>query len=395
MKATCAVCRRHRVIMADTQLCLACAVGLTHRCPICQDDVPGSGHAPCYPCSQRRRANRQIATERETIRHPWLAELFSDFCTSGKIPLETGNATDRIARAAAACRRIAVTVTNPTDLSTETLHAALGAESLRRVAPLIAHWAEVGVIEWDRARLQTLIERDRVTAILTTHAKSPHASLLHRYRDHLAIRDRKPITQRTALTAAVTLLAALGDAPISDLSQRHVTKMLRARPGHRAALQGFLSFLASEGGPKLTIAKPRRDPVARERRLRADIRACRKRLATPRTATEARALIAVLIARIYALPLNRVLSLTRPEVALSMSGVTLWPDGEALTLDRSLAVAFQEWISVGGLWRSPGNPWVFPGRDGHQPMSEAAVAYHVNAKRTGDRPGLHQTQARP
>lgn len=380
MKATCAVCRRHRVIMANKQLCLACAVGLTHRCPICQDVVPGSGHAPCYPCTQRRRAHRQIVAEVETIPHLWLAGLFSDFCVSGRIPLDTGIAVDRIARAAAACRRIAITVTNPTDLSTDTLHAALGAESLRRVAPLIAYWAEMGVIEWDRARLQTLIELDRVTAILTTHGKSPHAPLLHRYRDHLAIRDRKPITQRTALTAAVTLLAALGDAPISDLSQHHVTKMLRARPGHRASLQGFLSFIASEGGPKLTIAKPRQDPVAQERRLRADIRRCRDRLKNPRTVVEARALIAILTARIYALPLNRVLSLKRPEVAVSTNAVTLWPEGEALTLDRSLAVAFQEWISLGGIWRSPGYPWVFPGRDGHQPMSEAAVAYHLKKR---------------
>lgn len=74
--------------------------------------------------------------------------------------------------------------------------------------------------------------------------------------------------------------------------------------------------------------------------MRADIRACRERLKNPRTVVEARALIAVFIARIYALPLNRVLGLKRPEVAVTMSADTLWPDGEALALDRSLAVAF-------------------------------------------------------
>nr|WP_245439116.1 hypothetical protein [Methylorubrum zatmanii] len=46
------------------------------------------------------------------------------------------------------------------------------------------------MLDWDRARLQPLIEVDRVAAILTTHGKTPHAPLLHRYRDHLAIRER-------------------------------------------------------------------------------------------------------------------------------------------------------------------------------------------------------------
>ncbi len=68
--------------------------------------------------------------------------------------------------------------------------------------------------------------------------------LLHRYRDHLAIRDQKPVSQRIALKAAATLLAALGDAPMADLTQRHVASTLRTRPRDRTTLQSFLSFLA-------------------------------------------------------------------------------------------------------------------------------------------------------
>jgi hypothetical protein len=380
MKATCQVCCRHRTVMASKRICLACSLGVTHPCPLCGGVVSGSGQAPCQPCSHRRRAKRQIAAEAATIPHPWLAELFTGFCTSGRIPLEAGIATDRIARAAAACRCIAITVTNPTDLTTEALHAALGAEALRRVAPLIAYMAAVGPLEWDRARLQTLIERDRVAAILHAHRDSRHAPLLHRYRDHLAIRDRKPITQRTALTAAVALLAALGEAPIAELSQRHLTSTLRKRPGHRASLHGFLSFLASQGGPSLTIAKLRQDPVAQEKRLRADIRRWRKRLENPRTATEARALLAVLIARIYGLPLQRVLALRCDEVEATHRCITLWPDDDALVLGQPLARAFLRWIAWSSTWRASEGPWVFPGRHRHQPLSETAIAYHLSEK---------------
>ena len=377
MGANCMVCGRQRIIMADKQLCLACAVGLTHRCPECKKIVPGSGYGPCYPCAKARVRRVRIGEEARTISHPWLAELFRAYCTSDIFPLEAKIADDRIARASAACRRITLHVTDPTDLTMETVFAALGEEALRRVEPMIAYWATIGALEWNQAQLQTLIELDRVTAILMTHGKGPNGPVLHHYRDHLAIRDRKPITQRIALTAAATLLAALGDAPIANLSQRHVAHALRARPRDRTVLQSFLSFLGSEGGPKLTIAKPRQDPVAQKKRLQADIRKCRKRLHKTCDVVEARALIAVLIARIFTLPLSRVLSLKRSEVAVSSEAVTLWKDGEALALDKPLAHAFREWISLAGSWRSPGHPWVFPGRDGLRPTSEGAIAYQL------------------
>ncbi len=380
MGAICMVCGRQRIIMANKRLCLACAVGLTHRCPECKKIVPGSGYGPCYPCSKARARRVRIGEEARTISHPWLAELFRAYCTSDIFPLEAKIADDRIARAAAACRRIALHVTDPPDLAMETVFAALGEKALRRVEPMITYWATIGALAWDQAQLRTLIELDRIAAILTTHGKGPNGPVLHRYRDHLAIRDRKPITQRIALTAAATLLAALGDAPIAELSQRHVANAMRARPRDRTSLQSFLSFLASEGGPKLTIAKPRQDPAAQKRRLQADIRKCRKRLHRTRDVIEARALIAVLIARIFTLPLLRVLSLKRSEVAVSPSAVTLWRDGEALTLDEPLARAFREWISLGGSWRSPGHPWVFPSRDGLRPASEGSIAYQLKKR---------------
>ena len=370
MKATCRICRRHRPILRERRICRACATGTTHTCPLCGVVVPGGGQAACHPCSHRRRSERRIAAEAATIPHAWLAALFTGFCTSGRIPLAAGVATARIGRAAVACRRIAGTVQKASGLTTDALHATLGAETLRRVAPLIAYMTEVGALTWDRTRLRSLIEQDRVEAILKTHRAGPHGALLDRYRDHLASRARQPITQRTALNAAAALLAELGEAPLHDLSQQHLAKALRKRPGHRAALRGFLSFVATSGGPNLILAKTRRpDAVAQERRLRAEIRTWRKRLENPRSAAEARALIAMLIARVFGLPLTRVLALRRAEVAITATFVILWPNADALPLGGPLAGAFHRWTASAGLW-------VFPGRHGHQPLSEAAVTYH-------------------
>ncbi|TXN17299.1 hypothetical protein FV219_00300 [Methylobacterium sp. WL122] len=367
--------------MADTPLCFPCSVGAHHSCPICGEIVAGDGQAPCYPCGQRRRSEAQITHDAETIELPWLAELFTGFCRSGRIPLANSRATRRIVRAASACREIAFYVRIPSDLTTDMLHMAIGAEGLRRVAPLIAYLAEVGALQWERGRLQVLVEHDRVATILERHRYGPHGPLLQRYRDHLDAKGRKPITQRTALTAAVALLATLKDAPLADLSPRHLARMLRKTPGHRAAIQGFLSFLAAEGGPKLGLRPAARpDAVALERKLRAEIRTCRKRLANARNHAEARALLAALIARVYGLPLSRVLAIRRDEVAVTDNTVTFWPDGDALGLAEPLAHAFYQWIAWSGLWQSFGGPFVFPGRHRHQPLSEAAVAYHLSDK---------------
>lgn len=381
MRATCRICRRHRPVMASDRICFPCSVGITHTCPICQAVIPGSGHAPCYPCSQRRRSERQIAEEAATIPIRWMSGMFIAFCESGRIPLDNGLAAERIARTADACRAIAVRDPAYGRLTTDAVHAALGADGARRVAPLIAFMSDVGVLDWDRTRLQVLIENERVDAILTAHRDSPHAPLLRRYRDSLAARNRKPITQRTALTAALAILAELGDAPLADLSQRHLAHALRKTPGHRAALQGFLSFVAVQGGPALTPPKPRPlSPVAHEKRLRTEIKAWRKRLAKPRSAGEARAMLILLLARIYALPMTRVLTLRRDEIVVTRNSVTLWPAAEAIVLEEPFASTFLRWARWTSGWSSRPGPWAFPGRHGHQPLSEAAIAYHLSGK---------------
>ncbi len=74
--------------------------------------------------------------------------------------------------------------------------------------------------------------------------------------------------------------------------------------------------------------------------------------------------------QIYGLPLTRVLALRRAEVAITATFIILWPNADALPFGEPLAGAFHRWAASSG-------PWVFPGRHGHQPLSEAAVAYHL------------------
>lgn len=155
LKGYCRICDRHRPLMATDDICFPCSVGITHACPICQTVVSGSGNAPCYPCSQRRRPEHQIDEEAATIPIRWMSGMFIAFCR-GRISLDDGLASERIARAADVCRAIAARDPAYGRITTDDVHAAIGAEAARRVAPLIEFLCDVGVLEWDRARLKAL-----------------------------------------------------------------------------------------------------------------------------------------------------------------------------------------------------------------------------------------------
>lgn len=379
MTALCKICRRRRPLMPNSRVCFPCSIGPPHRCPECHLGVIGGGQALCDWCSRERRSRYHIDREAETIPRRWLVNLFVAFCLSGEIPLRAVAARLQIERAADACRRIAITAPNPADLSTETVHASLGTDGMRRVAPLIAYMVKVGALDRDRAQLRTLSGAERIAAIIDVHKDGHHAALLQRYREHLVSLGRKPITQRTALTAATALLALLGDAPLADLSKRHLTRHLRKSPGDRATLQGFLSFVADQGGPILASPELRSpSAAAQERQRQAEIKAWQKRLRSPRSGGEGRAMLILLLARIYDLPTPRILTLRRNQVSVTRASVTLWPETDARMLHEPLAAAFRRWGEHSSGWTAAPGPWVFPGRNPDRPLTEASLKRYIN-----------------
>lgn len=381
MKHKCIKCQTVQVVMASKQVCLACFVFITHVCPVCHETASGSGRGPCYPCRHRLGCESQFATETATISHLWLRDLFTAFCKNECVPVVEDGSRNLIARAAAACRRIADGHPNPASLTIETVYAALGVEDLRRVAPFITYMADRGIVDWDRARLQALIQFDRVAAILRSHDASPHADLLHRYRDNLTIRDRKPITQVRALTAGIALLSELKGAPLAELSGRHITSSLRRHPKNRALLADFLRFIADQGGPRLNPRRSRAGAVMTpDQKQQIDTEAWRNRLEKPRSTVEAMALLAGLIARTADLSVGRVLTLRRDEVSVDEQDVILWPGSMPMTLDSHLANAFRSWATHRRSWLDPRGPWVFPGRSERKPLSESTVYAHLKGK---------------
>ncbi len=312
--------------MASKQVCLACFVFITHVCPVCHETASGAVGVPATPAAIAWAVKASSPQDSHDLTLVAPRSVYTAFCKNECVPVVEDGSRDLIARAAAACRRIADGHPNPASLTIETVYAALGVEDLRRVAPFITYMADRGIVDWDRARLQALIQFDRVAAILRSHDASPHADLLHRYRDNLTIRDRKPITQVRALTAGIALLSELKGAPLAELSGRHITSSLRRHPKNRALLADFLRFIADQGGPRLNPRRSRAGAVMTpDQKQQIDTEAWRNRLEKPRSTVEAMALLAGLIARTADLSVGRVLTLRRDEVSVDEQDVILWP----------------------------------------------------------------------
>lgn len=268
----------------------------------------------------------------------------------------------------------------PGEVTQARLLALLGNEGMRREVLVVRFLAGRLGLAWDPATAEDVAERRRIGAKLAEHAGRPWGADLRAYHDHLAADDVRPKTVRVYVAAAAGLLAGSGVARAAALEQAHVRLSSRRSPGNRANLARFVSWLPTVGGPSLSVHR-RREPNLR-RRERAVLQDARRLLEALDGVTDvrrARALLAAAMSRIYQLPLNHILALAEGDITTALDGgVTLRVNGSDVELTPALAAGFRRFGAAGRL--------VFPGRNGAQPLSTAAVAHHLH--RSGSLSGL-------
>ena len=380
--ATCRVCGRHRRVGRRDEdgraVCVACAgeAPPVHACPGCGSPTPGTGAAPCRACALRDRVERRVALCTEMIAQPWLRALFQEFCGWESLPRTAGNMTRRIDAYAACFSVIDRHCAAPALLDQGLLLQVLGAEGLRRQHLVVRFLAERLALDWSPRRVEAFVEAGRIEGVLAAADGRPWGPALRAYRGHLALDGAlRPRTVRFYLNAAAGLLAQAGHADLALLQQAEVERYLRRKPGQRASLARFLAYAARIAGTQVVLPPKKRwaNPKAREKALLREARVLLDRLDQAAGVGEGRALLATAISRIYAVPLSAVLALKRPEVAAEGAAVMLWPDRLAVSLAPALAEALRRWASWDG-------SYLFPGRNGAQPLSRDAVRYHVLAR---------------
>jgi hypothetical protein len=263
------------------------------------------------------------------------------------------------------------------ELTQRRLFELVGAEGLRRSQLAVAYLAEHLGVSWSPDLAQELVEERRIRDALLGWQRYAWSADLSRYLAQVSgegLRTRSPKTLRLYLNAAGRLLESAGVSSLTALKQEHLDRLLRRQPGLAASLSAFVAYASSLG---VALCLPRKKTPAlrsKERALVAAVKTTLERLEAAKDLSSTRALLADALAKVYQLPLQRVLKLATNEVVVTPSGVTLWPDTLKIQLSPFLSSALLRVLEG-----QPTSLRVFPGRTPLQPLSRDAVVHHRRA----------------
>ena len=380
--ATCRTCRRHRrVSRRDAHgraLCAACGAErpVTHACPDCGSETPGTGLARCHDCSLADRIARSVVAEAVQLRQDWVRDLFTGFCGWDRLRRARGDMPRHVAAYArffAILDRNCAAVSEITQARLIELH---GAEGLRCGFQAVAFLADRLSREWVPGMVIAATEQRRVVATVAAANVEPWAGDLDAYRRHLADGgDLAPNTTRMYVAAAAALLRSSGVKQASELTQRHLARHLRGSRGRRNNLLSFLSWASDTSGQRFDPGKARRKSAKkRERATLKKAKVLLDRLGAAGSLRERRALLASATGVLHGLPLSEVLALRRGSAPGDGCAAAIGLDGP-FEPARPLAEGFRR---IG----APSSAFAFPGRNGLQPLSTAAVRHHLRTVRT-------------
>ncbi|PWG65698.1 hypothetical protein [Sediminicurvatus halobius] len=312
----------------------------------------------------------------ELIEQYWVRRLFVDFCRSPVLEVSDGALVGRLDHYAQFFAEIDRHLSDWKEVSQESLYRIFTAEGLRRHYLPVSYLVRRLRLPWSNDDLAELIERDRRLQALQRLGDRVWVGTLHEYADWLSRDTQAKLREksiRVYVNAAAKLLEHAQVERPTELDAKHLTRFLRRHPGHRASLTRFVRFLKVQHG--LSIALPPGRPPRKNRyasRVEHTVRQITTALERPCTAAKRRALVAELLARLYGVPLTRVLALTRSEVTHQGHKVVLWPGESDIRLEEKVARLFRESV----LDEARGE-MLFPGRNGVQPLSTHAVKYYV------------------
>ena len=277
---TCNACHRYRLLIQTAEgknLCKACHTLGKRQCPECGQSMPAGLKKQCHPCywkglwEKRRQINRAAFSVLE------MAEHFDEFCDWLSHRL--------------GYRKAAITMNRYTPFFMEIeqewkiipsypdLIQHFGTAQLRKVLLPIQWITEKGHAVVDEKLKQEWSENHRISQLLIRFTKeSVEHKVLNHYYQHL---EKKLVAGKTtvrsmrlALSPAVTLLQKSTELnqPVPD--QMVLDHYLKATPGQRAALSGFIRHLNRHQGTELELPSANSQLIkqAQKRKLESELK---------------------------------------------------------------------------------------------------------------------------
>lgn len=381
--ATCSVCGKHRERFAlsteGKPLCKQCASNpeANHACPDCGQTIGGAGSAPCLPCGMIRSLRKKADALSGMLRHPDTRRLLEGYVEWVIARQSTNMALGPLPRVADLLERVERRLPDGGPVLPGTIQEALTTEEIRRAGLFAMFLAERGLMPGSAGERAAASDARRIEAALAEIRGKPWEKAIREYAGELAASERKLAerSQRLYLRAAVELMTFSGIEGVRELTDEHIRKFLRSKPGHRASMFPWLSFVRERTNRKLSLPKraSRNEPtVGSVADSVGDLVTAARNAPTKKAR---RALIAKLLSILYDVPLERVVAMNRTDFDVTPEATRLRFGDDWVAVEAPIDALLSCLVDGGG--NEPASAKLFPGRLDVDGLSVSAVQYHV------------------
>lgn len=252
--ATCTHCGRYRQVAGHDAEgrahCSPCGLegGVSHPCPGCERDVPGSGAGRCRACLNRRALDREVALQTLTLSRADCQHWMAGFAgwLHERAPEDPGLIKD-FGRHAGFFVRLDTLLDQEPACTPEWLLAHIPVRELRAHLQVTSFLEErVGIVLSAEAK-RDAVERERIAELRRHASTAAFGTVIDAFAQKLVERGCALLTQRQYLSTALAFCRAAGVAG-APWGVGAVATFLAAHPGQRLNLGVFIRFCQTSHG---------------------------------------------------------------------------------------------------------------------------------------------------
>lgn len=381
--ATCSVCGKHRERFAlapdGKPLCKRCASNpaASHPCPDCGQTIGGFGNAPCLSCGMIRSLRKKTDALAGILQNADARRLLGKYVDWIVERQSVSKALRPLPKVAEMLGRVERLAQNDGAMTSEIIGKSLTTEEIRRAGLFGMFLAERGFITGSVQDRVAASDARRIDTALSEIRGRPWEKAIRQYADELSgpVKKLSLRSRRVYLRAAVELMTFAHVEGMSELTDRHIKHFLRSKPGHRASLFPWLSFVRERSGHELCIPKKavRKEPTVKA--VANGVGHLVSAIKAAPTKEARRALVAKLLSILYGVPLEHVLSLERKNMEELNGKVRLRFDDDWVTVDAPIDDLLSEAVSYSA--NNMGSARLFPGRMMNDGLSVGAVQHYL------------------
>lgn len=381
--ATCSVCGKHRERFALTNegkpLCKKCASNpeANHACPDCGKMIGGAGNAPCLPCRMIRSFRKKADALSDMLHHPETRRLLERYVEWAITRQSTNMAVGPLPKVVVLLEKIERQLPDGAQILPAMILEALTTEEIRRAGLFAMFLAERGLMPSSSGERAAASDSRRIEAALSEIRGKPWETEIREYAAELGAPERKLAarTRRIYLRAAVELMAFSDAKGLRELTDEHIRRFLRSKPGHRASIFPWLSFAREKTNRKLSVPKKkaRKEPTIGSvaESVSYLVEAVRNAL----TMEARRALLAKLLSVLYDVPLEQVVDMARADLDIASEATRLRFGNDWVIVEKSVDDLMSYLIDASQ--SEAASTKLFPGRLKVDGLSVGAVQYHL------------------